>query len=127
LNATFKRLRLFGIGLILVILAVTMVRQKERLMTFFSPPAVVPTAKANLPSAPLSPRTFERLRAVHYFADTYPKQFWNSFEPADVDRDFERIKADGFNGIVLVVPWAQFQPSRADGKHDEQMFERLQF
>ena len=46
---------------------------------------------------PIPPRTFERLRGVHYFADSYPKQFWNSFEPADAARYFKQIRADGFN------------------------------
>ncbi len=76
------------------------------------------------PPAPAS-RTYQRLRATHYFADAYPKNFWNSFEFADVARDFAQIKADGFNAIVLVLPWAEFQPMLSDNGYDEQMFDRL--
>jgi hypothetical protein len=88
--------------------------------------ASVPVADLNKNSAS-APRTFERLRAAHYFADTYPKQFWNSFEPSDVPRDFAQIKSDGFNAIVLILPWSEFQTSPIDNVHDERMFERLKF
>ena len=92
--------------------------QKNSALT---PPLGIDDKKPNVPVA----RGHHRLRAAHYFADTYPKNFWNSFEPADVARDFKQIKADGFNAIVLVLPWAEFQPVLTSNGYDEKMFDRL--
>lgn len=92
--------------------------QKNSALT---PPPGIDDKKPNVPVA----RGYHRLRATHYFADTYPKNFWNSFEPADVARDFKQIKADGFNAIVLVLPWAEFQPVLSSNGYDEKMFDRL--
>lgn len=92
--------------------------QKNSALT---PPPGIDDKKPNVSVA----RGYHRLRAAHYFADTYPKNFWNSFEPADVARDFKQIKADGFNAIVLVLPWAEFQPVLTSNGYDEKMFDRL--
>ena len=119
-----KRFSIIGGVLLMVIFASVINWHKHRIMNWLSPPPSMSILAAPL-IKPLPPRTFERLRGVHYFADTYPKQFWNSFEPADAARDFKQIRADGFNSIVLVVPWAEFQPSLIDRKHDERMFVRL--
>jgi hypothetical protein len=54
--------------------------------------------------------TVSPIRAVHYWGGGYPKTFWNSLDPAQVDRDFARIRSDGFNAIVLAVSWSEFQP-----------------
>lgn len=48
------------------------------------------------------------IRAVHYFGDYWPINFWNSFERSTVDEDFARIAGDGFNAVILVVPWRSF-------------------
>src|SRR6266705_2589125 len=50
------------------------------------------------------------IRAVHYWGGGYPKTFWNSMDPGQIDRDFARIRSDGFNAIVLAVSWSEFQP-----------------
>lgn len=47
--------------------------------------------------------------SAHYFADASPMNLWDS-EFENIDEDFERIKSDGFNSIILVLPWRQFQP-----------------
>lgn len=126
MSTTKKRFAIIGGVLITIVLVAVVNRHKQRVTKWFNPPPLVEAA-AKAAAKPLAPRAFERLRGVHYFADTYPKQFWNSFEPADVARDFKQIRTDGFNSIVLVVPWAEFQPSLVNGKHDERMFERLRY
>ena len=52
----------------------------------------------------------EPLRATHYWGRAWPVNFWNSFRMEDVDRDFGQIRQDGFDTIVLVVPWGEFDP-----------------
>lgn len=120
-----KKTTWLGILLLAIALAAVGWKHKHRIIKKLgleTPPAAV--AQAATPVLPT--RKFDRLRGVHYFADAYPKQFWNSFEPADVAADFKKIRADGFNSIVLIIPWAEFQPSLEPGaKLDERMFERL--
>lgn len=48
-------------------------------------------------------------KAVHYFSDEWPINFWNS-EMNNLTDDLETIKNDGFNSIILVIPWREFQP-----------------
>ena len=50
------------------------------------------------------------LRATHYWAGGYPKSFWDGLDPSRVDADFARIRAQGFNAVVLAVSWPEFQP-----------------
>ncbi len=47
--------------------------------------------------------------SAHYFADAWPANMWDS-EFEDIDTDLRQIKEDGFNSIILIVPWRQFQP-----------------
>jgi hypothetical protein len=50
------------------------------------------------------------LRATHYWAGGYPKSFWDGLDPSRIDADFARIRAQGFNAVVLAVSWPEFQP-----------------
>lgn len=47
--------------------------------------------------------------SAHYFADASLMNLWDS-EFENIDEDFEKIKSDGFNSIILLIPWGQFQP-----------------
>lgn len=51
----------------------------------------------------------EYWKSIHYFANGWPVNMWDS-EFETVDRDFKRIKDDGFNSVVILVPWREFQP-----------------
>lgn len=57
----------------------------------------------------------EQIKAVHYFSSSWPKSFWEDFEYSQVDDDFSQIKADGFNTIILVIPWMGFEIGFEDG------------
>lgn len=52
----------------------------------------------------------EYIRSVTYFGNEWPLNFWNS-EFEDIDNDFKQIINDGFNSIILVIPWKEFQTS----------------
>lgn len=49
------------------------------------------------------------LKSVTYFGDEWPINYWSSEDP-HMEANFQRIKEDGFNSIILVVPWREFQP-----------------
>ncbi len=51
----------------------------------------------------------EYLKSVTYFGDAWPINYWGT-EDDNMGTNFARIKADGFNSIILVIPWREFQP-----------------
>ena len=70
----------------------------------------------------------ELIKAVHYFSSSWPKTFWEDFEYSQVDDDFARIKADGFNTIILVIPWMGFETGFEDGVTEPSvLYERLEW
>lgn len=62
--------------------------------------------------------------SAHYFADGWPMNFWNAGWDM-IDQDLKQIKADGFNTIIVVVPWREFQPSVSPILYDEEIWDRL--
>lgn len=64
------------------------------------------------------------LKSVTYFGDEWPINYWGS-EDNDMAANFEKIKADGFNSIILVVPWREFQPADGTQEFNPLAFERL--
>jgi len=68
----------------------------------------------------------EQIKAVHYFSSSWPKSFWGDFEHSQVDGDFAQIKADGFNTIILVIPWMGFEINFQNGSSEpSELYERL--
>lgn len=66
----------------------------------------------------------EYLKSVTYFGDEWPINYWNS-EDKNMEANFDRIVADGFNSIILVVPWREFQPSTMPVSYNQYAFDRL--
>ena len=64
------------------------------------------------------------LKSVTYFGDEWPINYWGS-EDKDMAANFEKIKADGFNSIILVIPWREFQPADGTQEFNPVAFERL--
>lgn len=44
------------------------------------------------------------LKSATYYSDDWVINFWNS-ESRHMDQELARIARDGFNNIILVVPW----------------------
>lgn len=80
--------------------------------------AVVPCGTAFAAEKP------EYLKSVTYFGDEWPINYWNS-EDKDMEKNFERIREDGFNSIILVVPWREFQPNKENEEFNQAAFDRL--
>lgn len=69
-----------------------------------------------------------QIKAVHYFSSSWPKSFWEDFEQSQVDSDFAQIKADGFNTIILVIPWLGFETGFEDGVPEPSpLYDRLEW
>lgn len=65
-------------------------------------------------------------KAATYFADEWVMNFWSS-EMDHIDEDFEQIQKDGFNSIILVIPWHEFQPRIYPAEYNTYAFDRLAF
>ncbi|MGH9785099.1 MAG: hypothetical protein ACRD88_13040, partial [Terriglobia bacterium] len=87
------------------------------------PHAVVTVAAALVLLFPLS-GSAEYIKAVNYFGKSWPIAFWNS-DLSDVAADFRTIRQDGFNSIILVVPWGEFQPGLEPIRFNDDAYRRL--
>lgn len=66
--------------------------------------------------------------AAHYFGRQWPKNFIAGFRREHVADDFRQLRADGFDTVVLLVAWGDFQPvTNPCCSYDERAFERLNF
>lgn len=64
------------------------------------------------------------VRSATYFADEWSVNFWNS-EMDSLKENMEQILADGFDSIILVVPWREFQPQTSPIVYQEYAFQKL--
>jgi hypothetical protein len=58
------------------------------------------------------------IRAAHYFSDGWVLNFWQVMDPKKLNADLQQIIADGFNTIILVIPWREFQSDQFEPKYD---------
>lgn len=65
------------------------------------------------------------LRAVHWFGDAWPVNFWNTDIESRAPEDFQKMIDDGFNTVVFLVPWPGFAPDPHAGVLDEDRVQRL--
>lgn len=68
----------------------------------------------------------EYILGAHYFGNEWPITFWSS-EFYNIDADMQKIKNDGFNTVVLVIPWGEFQPSIEPIRYNDDIFKRLKY
>ncbi|MEH6590799.1 MAG: hypothetical protein V7746_11100 [Halioglobus sp.] len=60
----------------------------------------------------LVPGSFQHpayVQAAHYFADGWSLNMWQVMRPEGIAGDLKKIREDGFNTIILVVPWRGLQ------------------
>ncbi|AFL74600.1 hypothetical protein [Thiocystis violascens] len=66
--------------------------------------------------------------AAHYFGRHWPKNFLSAFRREHVLEDLKRLRADGFNTVIFLVSWGDFQPVIDPCcAWDERAFARLDF
>lgn len=64
------------------------------------------------------------VRSASYFGDEWPINFWNS-EMEHLERDMEQIREDGFDSVILVIPWKEFQTNTDPIEYSDYAFDRL--
>lgn len=64
------------------------------------------------------------LRAVTYASDAWVINFWNT-ESDHMEEELAQIAADGFNTIILVIPWREFQPQIDPVSYNDYAFQKL--
>lgn len=74
-------------------------------LTGRSPPVVL--APDDGSAQPIGPGA-AYLRGAHWFGEGWAVNFWNTRLTESAAEDFAQIRADGFNTVVLVVPWPGF-------------------
>ena len=93
-----------------------------------TPEAAVPASAADTTNDAPWPRPEPPLRATHWFGDHWAKNLINAFRREDVAGQFATIREDGFDTVILVVSWADFQPRFSPCcRYDERAFDRLGF
>lgn len=81
-------------------------------------------------SAPISTKhEVGFIKSAHYFSSAWPKTFWQAFEEPDVATELSQIKADGFNTVVLTVPWRGFERGFENQRTESNplLYQRLEF
>lgn len=65
------------------------------------------------------------VRAAHWFGGHWAINFWNTNLESRAAADFALLKDDGFNTVVLLVPWPGFAPDPQSGELDMSRVQRL--
>lgn len=66
----------------------------------------------------------EYVRSATYFSDAWPINFWNS-EMDNLEVELLQIRNDGFDSIIIVIPWKEFQTSTSPIGYSDYTFEKL--
>lgn len=72
--------------------------------------------------------TFARpalLIATHYTGLVFAPSMWSNLDLARAIRDFAHMRGDGFNTVILIVPWTGFQPQISPLQYRADYFDRL--
>lgn len=75
-------------------------------------------------AAAVSPEPPEYLKGVTYVSDTWVINFWNS-ESDNMKAELQQIAEDGFNMIILAIPWREFQPDTNPISYNSYAFQKL--
>lgn len=64
------------------------------------------------------------LKAATYVSDAWVSNFWNT-ESDHMEAELAQIAADGFNSIILVIPWREFQPTMVPISYNDYAFKKF--
>ena len=64
------------------------------------------------------------LRSATYYSDDWVINFWN-LESDHMEEELAQIAADGFNSIILAVPWREFQPDTSALRYNRYALEKM--
>lgn len=72
------------------------------------------------------PALAERIVATHYTGDTFAPDMWGSLSPAAIPSQLAAIRANGFNAVIVPVPWTGFQYEVDPPAYTQVYFDLLQ-
>ncbi|MGL5435393.1 MAG: cellulase family glycosylhydrolase [Lachnospiraceae bacterium] len=75
-------------------------------------------------AAAVSAEPPEYLKGVTYVSDAWVINFWNT-ESDNMEAELKQIADDGFNMIVLAIPWREFQPTTNPISYNDYAFQKL--
>lgn len=87
-------------------------------------PYMITTVCMVLAASFLSYGAPRQLKSVTYVSDAWVINFWNT-ESDHMEEELAQIAADGFNSIVLAVPWREFQPGLHPVQYNDYAFKKL--
>ncbi len=64
------------------------------------------------------------LKSATYYANDWVINFWN-LEDDFLEEDLRQIAADGFNSIILAVPWREFQVDMDSRRYNQYALDKL--
>jgi hypothetical protein len=65
------------------------------------------------------------IRAVHYFGDGWPINCWSTMSVKQARIDFPQVAEDGFNTIILIIPWRGLQIEQFPPRYEKHYFSLL--
>ncbi len=86
--------------------------------------AALGLALALPPAVPVQAAVPSYLKAVTYVSDAWVTNFWNT-ESDHMEEELAQIAADGFNCIVLAIPWREFQPTVMPASYNSYAMDKL--
>lgn len=81
-------------------------------------------ASSGLAAAAVTPEPPEYLKGVTYVSDAWVINFWNT-ESDNMAAELQQIAEDGFNMIILAIPWREFQPATNPISYNSYAFQKL--
>ena len=66
-----------------------------------------------------------RVSGVHYWQGKWNFNFWTNLKVHRIDDDLGQIREQGFNTILMSVPWGYFQQAAFPPSYQEQAFDKL--
>ncbi len=70
------------------------------------------------------PMKMPYLKSATYYGDDWVINFWN-LEDTHLEEDMRQIAADGFNSIILAVPWREFQINMDSRSYSQYALDKL--
>jgi hypothetical protein len=70
-------------------------------------------------------KRFPFIKAAYYFSEHDPTTFWSALKMSSVDAELQQIKDDGFNTIMIVLPWTDIQPTVDPMSYDQEILQKL--
>ena len=98
---------------------------RMRRMVLLTGAAAVFAASGFAPASDYASGEAGILRSATYYSDDWVVNFWNS-ESVNMEQELLQIAQDGFNNIILCIPWREFQPQLTPAAYNDYAWDKLE-